>query len=77
MSRGSRATQVKPEALVILFRATHESASFLRVAVGLCPRAVDLDFPLGNLFSARPGPNCIGTRAPARKTVLNLLCARE
>jgi hypothetical protein len=39
MSCGSRATQVKPEALVILFRATPESASFLRVTVGLCPRA--------------------------------------
>jgi hypothetical protein len=24
-----------------------------------------------------PGPYCIGTRAPARKTVLNMLCARE
>jgi hypothetical protein len=29
MSRGSRATQVKPEALVILSRATPESASLI------------------------------------------------
>src|ERR1035438_3537119 len=51
MSYGSRATQVKPEALVILFRATPESASLLRVTAGLCSRAEDLEFPQGNLSS--------------------------
>jgi hypothetical protein len=40
MSSGSRATQAKPEALVILFRANTLSR-FLRVTAGLSPHAQD------------------------------------
>jgi hypothetical protein len=74
MSFGSRATQAKPEALVILFRATTlETAFFVRVTAGLSPSAPNfLDFHR-KIFFCAPGPDS----APARKTVLNLPCAGE
>jgi hypothetical protein len=71
MSRGSRATQAKPEALVILFRETTETAIFMRVTAGLRPRARQ-DFRWKSFF-ARPEPDS----APARRPARNLPCARE
>jgi hypothetical protein len=66
MSLGSRATQAKPEALVILFRANTLSR-FLRVTAGPSPHA--LDFHICGIFIfARVEPD----RAPLRNTVLNL-----
>jgi hypothetical protein len=50
MSFGSRATQAKPEALVILFRANPETALFLRITASLRPSAEKFGFPQGNLF---------------------------
>jgi len=52
MSFGSRANQVKPEALVILFEQLPETA-FLRVTAGPRPhtRGDSLVFDSGNLFS--------------------------
>jgi hypothetical protein len=75
MSRGSRATQVKPEALVILFRANHKKPQFFagdRKSVSECTAFPG--FLPGNLFSrTRLGWTGSGP-ALARKTVLNLPC---
>jgi hypothetical protein len=52
MSCGSRATQVKPEALVILFRANHKKPHLFagdRKSVSEC--AAFSGFSPGNLFS--------------------------
>jgi hypothetical protein len=78
MSRGSRATQVKPEALVILFRANHKKPHYFagdRKSVSECTAFPG--FLPGNLFSrTRLGQTGSGP-ALARKTVLNLPCAEH
>jgi hypothetical protein len=53
MSHGSRATQVKPEALVILFRANHKKPHyFAGDRKSVSERAIFPGFPPGNLFFA-------------------------
>jgi hypothetical protein len=73
MSFGSRANQVNPEALVILFRATTETALFLRVdRRPVSARAVD--FHMRKSFFAR---SRLG-HAPLRNAVLHRNdCVRE
>jgi hypothetical protein len=53
-------------------------SAFLRVTEGSCQQTLIFPDFAGKSFFVRPlAPDRIGTRAPARKTVLNLPCARE
>jgi hypothetical protein len=77
MSRGSRATQVKPEALVILFRATTRNRIIYAGDRGFVSACAVFPGSYGNLFFAHSGPDWTGACASSRKTVLNLPCAGE
>jgi hypothetical protein len=79
MSRGSRATQVKPEALVILFRANHKKPHLFagdRKSASECA-AFSGVFAGKSFYRALVWTGPDRAQAPARKTVLNLPCAER
>jgi hypothetical protein len=60
MSLGSRATQVKPEALVILFRANPRNRFFMRMTLSPCAYAPSFPVFTRDFFGAAWTSRCTG-----------------